>query len=80
MANRMFNKFAKVTLVLACAFLMSATLPGCKSTGKKGKCPNASASKCGKDCDKPCCDKPKCSKSGKTSKGNKPCCSKTKKS
>ncbi len=58
MAKGMFTKFTKVALVLACAFLMSATLPGCASTGKKAsKCPNASAKKCGKDCQKPCCKK-----------------------
>lgn len=91
MAKGMFTKFTKVALVLACAFLMSATLPGCASTGKKcSKCPNASAKKCPKGCQKPCCKKAsaKAGKGGckgcpkKTAKktadktGKKPCCGK----
>lgn len=62
----MMSKFAKVTLVLACAFLMSSTLPGCACKKKCGGCPGAAASKCGKDCTKPCCKKacaPGCTKS-----------------
>ena len=70
MAKSMINKFAKVTLVLACAFLMSSALTGC--SGKKcGPCPSASASKCGKGCAKPCCGKKGCAKGCA-----KPCCKK----
>ena len=65
MNKGLIRKFTAVGMTLACALVMTATLPGCISAGccKKAQCskkcnkPCGSAKKCDKGCQKPCCKK-----------------------
>jgi len=61
----LIRKFATVGITLACALVMTATLPGCASSGKCNK------AKCASGCNKPCDGKKKCPEGCQ-----KPCCKK----
>ena len=68
MNKGLIRKFATVGITLACALVMTATLPGCISTSK------CSGAKCASKCNKPCktpCGQKKCAKGCQ-----KPCCKK----
>jgi hypothetical protein len=69
MSPNMFRKLARIGLGLACALVMSATLPGCIISCRtpckcahtpccKKCCPDKCKKDCPKDCQKPCCKKP----------------------
>lgn len=66
MNKGLIRKFATIGITLACALVMTATLPGCISTGKCGK-----SAQCSKKCNKPCGSAKKCDKGCQ-----KPCCKK----
>jgi len=63
MNKGLIRKFATLGLTLACAFVMSATLPGC-ATGNCKK--SAGCTKCKKPCGEkqPCDKKAPCDKKG----------------